>query len=146
MLKDYDNILVAVDGSENGKKAFHKACRIAKEVDARLVVAHVVDYLTFATIEHYNQAILSEVEKFGKKLLEEHQEEAKQAGVEQVTTVLEFGSPRQKIPKEIAKKYDIDLILTGATGLNAVERVMLGSVSEAITRTAPCDVLIVRSE
>ena len=79
-------------------------------------------------------------------MLEEHQEEAKQAGVEQVTTVLEFGSPRQKIPKEIAKKYDIDLILTGATGLNAVERVMLGSVSEAITRTAPCDVLIVRSE
>lgn len=95
-----------------GRKPFHKACRIAKEVDARLVVAHVVDYRTFATIEHYNQAILSEVEKFGKKLLEEHQEEAKQAGVEQVTTVLEFGSPRQKIPKEIAKKYDIDLILT----------------------------------
>ncbi|MBR7553886.1 universal stress protein [Allobacillus sp. GCM10007491] len=146
MLKDYENILVAVDGSKNGEKAFNKACRIAKNVDARLVIAHVVDYRTFATIEHYSQTILPEVERVGKELLKEYEEKATQLGVEQVTTVLEFGSPRQKIPKTIAKKYEIDLILTGATGLNAVERVMLGSVSEAITRTAPCDVLIVRSE
>ncbi len=146
MLADYQNILVAVDGSENGEKAFLKACRFAKEYDANLVLAHVVDFRTFATVEHYNQAIIAEIERFGKQLLEDYEKKAKEQGVEKVTTVLEFGSPRQIIPKEIAKKYDVDLILTGATGLNAVERAMLGSVSEAITRNAPCDVLIVRSE
>ena len=51
-----------------------------------------------------------------------------------------------KIPKDIAKKYEIDLIMCGATGLNAVERFLIGSVSEHITRHARCDVLVVRSE
>ena len=32
------------------------------------------------------------------------------------------------------------------SGLNAVERFIVGSVSEAIVRHAPCDVLVVRTE
>ena len=36
--------------------------------------------------------------------------------------------------------------MCGATGLNAVERFLIGSVSEHITRHARCDVLVVRSE
>ena len=36
--------------------------------------------------------------------------------------------------------------MCGASGLNAVERFMIGSVSEAIVRHAPCDVLVVRTE
>lgn len=49
-----------------------------------------------------------------------------------------------KIAKEIAKEQNVDLILCGATGLNAVERFIIGSVSEYIIRYAPCDVLVVR--
>ena len=51
-----------------------------------------------------------------------------------------------KIPKEIAKNNNCDLIICGATGMSAVERFLMGSVSEHITRYAPCDVLIVRKE
>ena len=36
--------------------------------------------------------------------------------------------------------------MCGASGLNAVERFMIGSVSEAIVRHASCDVLVVRTE
>ncbi|HHQ0107144.1 TPA: universal stress protein, partial [Listeria monocytogenes] len=39
-----------------------------------------------------------------------------------------------------------DLIMCGATGLNAVERLLIGSVSEYIIRHSPCDVLVVRNE
>ncbi|WP_143464497.1 universal stress protein, partial [Lactobacillus taiwanensis] len=38
----------------------------------------------------------------------------------------------------------IDLIILGATGLNAVERLLIGSITEYVTRTAACDVLVVR--
>ncbi|MEL5941041.1 universal stress protein, partial [Tetragenococcus halophilus] len=41
---------------------------------------------------------------------------------------------------------DVDLIILGATGLNAVERLFIGSVSEYVTRNASCDVLIVRTD
>ena len=36
--------------------------------------------------------------------------------------------------------------MLGATGLNAVERLFIGSVSEYVIRHAPCDVLIVRTD
>ncbi|MBO8441671.1 MAG: universal stress protein, partial [Firmicutes bacterium] len=41
---------------------------------------------------------------------------------------------------------NIDLIMIGATGLNAVERILIGSVTEYVTRTAQCDVLVVRTD
>ena len=36
--------------------------------------------------------------------------------------------------------------MLGATGLNAVERLFIGSVSEYVIRHAICDVLIVRTD
>ncbi|MNG34045.1 putative universal stress protein [compost metagenome] len=46
----------------------------------------------------------------------------------------------------MAPKYKIDLIICGATGLNAVESFLIGSVSEHIIRYAKCDVIVVRGE
>ena len=40
----------------------------------------------------------------------------------------------------------IDLILCGQSGMNRMERLMMGSVSQYIIRFAPCDVLIIRSQ
>ena len=36
--------------------------------------------------------------------------------------------------------------MIGATGLNAVERLLIGSVTEYVTRVANCDVLVVRTD
>ncbi|MDQ0298570.1 nucleotide-binding universal stress UspA family protein [Salibacterium salarium] len=141
----YNNVLVAVDGSDESKIAFKKALDLAKENSASLTIVHIIDTRTFATIEQYDRTIVSRAENYGQELLEQYEEEAKQTGIEDVATVIDFGSPKSKIPKDIAKQYNIDLIITGATGLNAVERMLIGSVSEAIARQAACDVLIVRS-
>ena len=35
--------------------------------------------------------------------------------------------------------------MIGATGLNAVERILIGSVTEFVTRTAVCDVMVIRT-
>ena len=52
---------------------------------------------------------------------------------------------KTKISKKIAPDKHVDLIVCGATGLNAVERILIGSVSQHILRYAKCDVLIVRT-
>ena len=41
---------------------------------------------------------------------------------------------------------NVDLIMIGATGLNAIERLLIGSVTEYVTRTANVDTLIVRAK
>ncbi|WP_054635123.1 universal stress protein [Thalassobacillus sp. C254] len=145
-MSQYKKILVAVDGSKEAKRALQRSYLFAKENNAELVIAHIIDTRTFATIEQYDRTVVSRAEMYGKDLLDQYKTEAEAAGVETVSTIIDFGSPKVKIPKDVAKKVEADLIITGATGLNAVERMLIGSVSEAIARHAKCDVLIVRKD
>lgn len=140
----YKKILVAVDGSDASEVAFKKAVEIAKRNDAHLTLVHVIDSRTFATAEAYDRTLAERAEEYAKQLLEQYVDKAQQALVPNVEKYIEYGSPKVKIAKDIAQKIDSDLIICGATGMNAVERFLIGSVSESITRYANCDVLVVR--
>lgn len=146
MSLNYKRILVAVDGSKESEWAFKKAIAVAKRNDAKIVIAHIIDTRTFATVEAYDRTIAERAELFAKELMENYRKDALDAGVKEVEYVIDYGSPKVKIPKDIAKKFEIDLIMCGATGLNAVERFLIGSVSEHIIRHSRCDVLVVRNE
>lgn len=143
-MAEYKKIINAVDGSKASEHAFNKAVEISKRNSATLVLAHVVDTRTFATAEAYDKSLSERAEKYAQDLLNEYVENAKEAGVEDVSMVIKYGSPKVVIAKEIAPEYEADLIIVGATGLNAVERFLIGSVSESISRYAKCDVLISR--
>ncbi|WP_419955964.1 universal stress protein [Neobacillus niacini] len=141
----YGHILVAMDGSKESEWALEKSIEIAKRNNSKLLLAHVIDTRSFLLIDSYDPDIAERANKLAIDMLEKYQNQAIHEGVIQVHYEIEYGSPKVKIPKEIAKKHDIDLIICGATGMNAVERFLIGSVSEHITRYAPCDVLIVRT-
>lgn len=146
MAMTYKTIVVAVDGSKEAEWAFKKAIEIAKRNDAALILAHIIDVRALAAVEMHDRAVIERSEQYAKELLENYQKQAVEAGVKEVNVEIEFGSPKVKIAKDIAPKYHADLIVCGATGLNAVERLLIGSVSEHITRYAKCDVLVVRTE
>lgn len=143
---DYKNILVAVDGSEESEWALKKAIYLAKISNATLVLAHIVDTRNFPTIESYDMTIRDRSETFANDLLEKYKIEAVASGITNVITEVGYGSPKIQIPRDLAKKHTIDLIVCGATGLNAVERFLIGSVSEGIVRHSSCDVIIVRTD
>ncbi|EKN65092.1 nucleotide-binding protein, UspA family [Neobacillus bataviensis LMG 21833] len=142
----YQNILVAIDGSKEADWAFQKGIEIAKRNQASLLLVHVIDTRSFALIEAYDTVIGDRAEKLAKDMLENYHKQAVDAGLTNVQYEIEFGSPKIRIPRDLAKKHKVDLILCGATGMNVVERFFIGSVSEHIVRYAPCDVLIVRTE
>ncbi|WP_176447617.1 universal stress protein [Lentibacillus sp. CBA3610] len=141
---EYKNIVVAVDGSEASEKAFRKALDIVKRNDARMILAHVVDSRTFATAEAYDRTLAERAEEYAKDLVDSYVENAKVSGITNLVRCIEYGSPKVKIAKDIAGNFGTDLIICGATGMGAVERFLIGSVSESITRYASCDVLVVR--
>lgn len=143
---EYKRIVVAMDGSEASEHAFQKAIDIAKRNDAHLFLSHVVDTRAFATVEAYDRTLADRADEYASELLNKCEQQAKDAGLTSVQIDIEYGSPKIKIAKEVAPKYKADLIICGATGLNAVERFFIGSVSEHITRYASCDVLVVRPE
>ncbi|MEO2074734.1 MAG: universal stress protein [Bacillus sp. (in: firmicutes)] len=142
----YKHILVAIDGSKEADWAFQKGIEIAKRNNADLLLVHVIDTRSYALIEAYDTVIGDRAEKLAKDMMENYHKQATDAGLSEVQYEIDFGSPKVRIPRDIAKKHNVDLIICGATGMNVVERFFIGSVSEHITRYAPCDVLVVRTE
>lgn len=144
METNYKKIIVAVDGSEDSDKAFKKAIDIANRNNATLVLTHVVDVRTYATIVEYDKVLVSRAREYGQELLDKYEQMAKEENVANLKVLMKEGIPKVVISKEVVNEEDADLIIVGARGLNAVERFLLGSVSENIVRQAECDVLIVR--
>ena len=58
-----------------------------------------------------------------------------------ISTYLERGSANRVI-REVASKHHADLIALGSHGKGFVDRLILGSVAEAVLRTAECSVLV----
>lgn len=141
----YKNILVAIDGSTEAEWALKKAAEIAKRNEASITLAHIIDTRTFSTVEAYDRTIAERADLFARELMEKYKSEAEEAGVTKVEYVIDYGSPKTIIPKGLANKLNVDLIICGATGMNAMERFLIGSVSENIVRYASCDVLVVRT-
>lgn len=140
----YKNIIVAVDGSETSKAALARAIDVAKRNGATLNIVNIIDTRPWASIEARNKEKLeADAVKFAESLLASY-DDAARAGIEHIEIITEAGSPRTIITKEIAPRIGADLIICGATGVTATERLLLGSVSENIVRTAHCDTLIVR--
>lgn len=139
----YKNIIVAIDGSEEAEWAFKKSIEITKRNRAALHLVHVLEPRIYPADA---ESIKTRAEKFGNDLLTKYKTIAIEQGIQNVDVILEFGSPKVTITKKIAPKIKADLIICGATGLYAVERLFIGSVSENITRSANCDVLVVRTQ
>ena len=56
---------------------------------------------------------------------------------------MEHGRPVDEIVR-VAEEGAYDLTVAGSCGRNAVGELLLGSVSKALVRQAPCAVLVVR--
>ncbi|WP_246476519.1 universal stress protein [Salicibibacter cibi] len=139
----YKKILVAVDGSVQSEQALEKAIAMAKLHDTHLFIAHVIDLRNFSTHAYNRQGILTDAET--KEILEKYKNKAVQAGLKNVQTILSSGNPRVQLSRNLLSEYNIDLLVTGSTGRNAFERMLIGSVAEACVRHAPCDVFTVKT-
>lgn len=55
-----------------------------------------------------------------------------------------YGEPRTQIAEILVKRWDIDLIIIGATGKGPIAKMLLGSITSYVVRHAKCDVLVSR--
>ena len=146
MLQQYKTIMVAVDGSSEAELAFKKAVNVAKRNQGKLIIAHVIDTRAFQTVYSFDGMLAEQATEMAKQTLDDYLKYAKEQDCTEITTVIEYGAPKPLIAKQLPQEHDVDLIMLGATGLNAVERLFIGSVSEYVIRNAACDVLVVRTD
>jgi nucleotide-binding universal stress UspA family protein len=141
---EYKHILVGLDGSVESMKALDQACILAKEHNATLCLANVIDLRAFQSISTYDAVVAEETKEGAEKLVADFADDARKFGIEDVKTRIEFGSPKLMLSQTIPDEENIDLIVLGATGLSYLERLFIGSVSQYVINHAKCDTLIVR--
>lgn len=138
--------MVAVDGSHEAELAFEKGVNVALRNNSRLTIAHVIDTRALQSVSTFDAEVYEELQEDAKKLMDQYAEKAKEAGVANVVTVVEMGNPKTLLATDIPEEQKVDLIMVGATGLNAFERLLVGSSSEYILRHAKVDLLVVRDK
>ena len=135
-------ILVPTDFSEPSERALTYARDLAHQFHASLHVLHVVNRQLLAE-GLAAEPFMSDGTAMGSDMVEDAQRRLHKQAPEAASADVVFGYAARSIV-EHASRLGIDLIVMGSHGRTGIAHVLLGSVAEAIVRTAPCPVLTVR--
>jgi nucleotide-binding universal stress UspA family protein len=148
-------IVLAVDGSAASAKALAfvltkfqpvRSTGEGRQVPIQVGVVHVMARRPLAPIEFRFAApwIKSEkkVKDVARRLVDQSAQQLTKAGFT-AEPVCKIGNPAEEIIK-VAAKRRADMIVMGAKGLGAIDRILLGSVSTQVMQYANCPVLVVR--
>lgn len=146
MNQKYQNILAPVDGSKATSSVINKAIAVSKLNDTHLDILNVLEVKQFS--DTYGGVVSSEfiynLTENVQLRLNDLKQQALDFGVKSVDIHVRFGNPKTIIAKEFLIDHGIQLIVMGSTSLTAVERLMVGSVTNYVSHSANCDVLIVQ--
>jgi nucleotide-binding universal stress UspA family protein len=137
-----ESILVATDGSPASAAAGDEAIDLAARLSARLIVINVVNAPELTTASAIFPGTVIAAREDAEEIARSVVEQARRAGVD-ATYLIWDGQPGDAIVSA-AEAEMVDLIVVGTHGRNVVGRLLLGSVSEYVTRHARVPVLIVR--
>lgn len=145
----YRKILAPVDGSAAATRGLREAIRLAKGQRARLRILHVVDEaaaLGAAETGIDVDAMMRELTKVGRAVLERSARMARKSGIRAETALLESaaGSAADHILRD-ATDWGAELIVMGTHGRRGLRRLVLGSDAEQIVRQSGVPVLLVRA-
>lgn len=140
-------ILFATDGSEYATRAAHVLSQLSAKQPIELTVLTVTylpDNLRSGTVKPW----YGEWRKAEDQRIQEHYAHLapllqKHDGA--VAMLQKDGNPTHEI-LETAEEIQADLIVIGARGHSSLERILVGSVSDAVATHAHCSVLVVRPE
>lgn len=136
-----EKILVPVDGSENSEKGLKYACWLANKVGASITVMHVV------SVPYTGESAVFQIEpleKVGRMILSNSEKMIRDKCTD-AHFILRNGSGNagHEIIK-FAQGENFSLIVMSAKGHSTLSHILMGSVSEMVTKHSPCPILIVK--
>ena len=143
------HVLLATDGSEVALDAARKGLALLA-LPTEVTLLCVISNLPADTGGGIEGPVYTPEQEEELRLAETHHAEVALLDTEHAITGatnrrIETGDPATVICM-VAKEIGADVIVVGSHGKGVLSRVLLGSVSEYVTRHAPCPVLVVRSE
>lgn len=144
----FDRVVVGLDGSEISERALAAGAELAKRMEAPLHLIRVADL----AIVHWGSSEAAEAYAQLSSEMQEEQEEARQylervakplqeQGLA-VTTEVRSGAAGRELAEAVSPN---DLLVVASHGRGGLERLLIGSVAEDLSRHSPAPVLIVRA-
>ena len=143
MVEQYKNILVAVDGSEQSYDALREAIEIAQANDSQLKILYVLnDKLANIPVHLDTMTLYKSVQEHSDYVVDQVQGYLKDTEVS-FEIVRLTGSPKREIIN-YSKENNIDLIVLGSTGLDAIDRFIIGLTVQDIVNHGSWKVWVVK--
>ena len=144
-MKEFKNILFPIDFSECSELVFPEALEVAKKFDARLHLLFVARDISYLTTINMGKDVLmntvAEIAKAGEDKMEAFCDKH-MGDLSNYETKVVMGSPADDILK-YASEQAIDLIIMGTHGRKGIDRILLGSVADHVTKNAAAPVMTV---
>lgn len=139
-------MLIAVDGSEHARRAVEAAARMARQgagVEALLVnVREGPAY--YGELPPFDfESIARMLQEKQSSLLEAALAHARSHGLDNAATLAAAGQPAQEIAR-LAAEHNVDGIVMGTRGMNALGGLLLGSVAQRVVHLASVPVMLVK--
>jgi nucleotide-binding universal stress UspA family protein len=149
----FKRIMAAIDGSPHANRVIDHAADLANKYGAELILLHVMaspgsvhvppelhDVLRIAHLEVTKADILR---RAAEDLLQQGEMRARQREARNVRTLIGEGDHIADSIVNHAKGESVDLIVMGRRGLGSVASILLGSVSQAVSRSCQCALMTV---
>lgn len=138
-MKLLEKILLPTDFTQAFVNAGAMAIRLAKKFQSKILLMHVIPELRNLPVP------LDTVKEETKKHLEEIKDTLQKEGVSSVNTLVEVGSPYDRIV-QVAEDQNVNVILMGSGQKAKGDRFPLGITSEKVIRNTTKPVWIVHPE
>ncbi|MEM7435329.1 MAG: universal stress protein [Myxococcota bacterium] len=137
-------ILLPTDFSENAEHALGYAVELAKGLGAEIHLLHVPVVPTYVLMDlSYSPGpeVVTQIHEEAKAALAERAEKVSAAGVPH--TVATRSGTVHEVVRDYAIEHSVDLIILGTHGRSGVSKLIYGSVTERVVKTAKTPVLAV---
>ncbi len=139
-----ENILVAIDTSNEANKVLESALELGHKFNASLSIIHVVEPVVTENSYDLITALPMEMDELLHKRADDFLKKLQQKFAPEAACTIETGSVKTEVLR-YASDHNIDLIVVGSHGRHGLA-LLLGSTANALLHGAPCDVYVVRIE
>jgi len=137
--------MVAIDGSQQSGKAFKwLAAQLMKLKDRSKVFVLIIDFTPLVNEDVQMSEIYQTAKKELINSLTEYTKILNKLKIPNEIKLVESAADVREGLVNHVKEDNIDVLVMGNTGKSAIQRVMLGSVSEYCVRYADCAVVVVK--
>lgn len=147
-MKPFRKILVPVDFSTHSARAVEVAADLARRFEGSLDLVHVFDPMAYPLPDGYVMFTRPQLDEMFARFdaeLAKYEKAALAAGAPRVQTHVRQGPCAGEICN-FAQEGGFELIVMGTHGRRGLNRMLLGSVTERVLRSAHCPVLTMRAD